>query len=508
MLRPADLIAADVAAVETAALSDPALIEQLDPIERREAPIVPSPLTTAPSSIPIIRTGIRSSLRASTLDGVFAAIFSNIAGGVLLSNFLVELDASSIEIGLLSSIPMLVNLIQPIGAYLSNRSTSRHLYCLWIFTPSRLLWLSLVFGIALMNWGTIAPSLLVKLALAIVLISHILGALGSASWLSWLAVLVPSQLRGRYFGVRSSAASLTSLICLPLAGLAVSLYPGGSLQGYGVVLAIGIVAGLISLGFQNWMVDVNPQEQHLVTGKSLKKATVSASPSATPSEPLSASETHASGFAWLKDTNFLIFLLYFGSWGFATNLSNPFFNLYLLDNLSLDVSWVTLYNSLSAGATLVMLMAWGRLADRLGNRPILILVGLLVAMMPLLWLGVSDRPISIWLWLPLLHVLMSGAWAAIDLCNNNIQLAIAPVRHHSNYFAIAAAVTGVSGALGTTVGGFIAQFADYGGLPGLFALSSLMRLIALLPLLFVHEQRSHSLRRMMDGWLKAESVRE
>ncbi|MBW4520483.1 MAG: MFS transporter [Scytolyngbya sp. HA4215-MV1] len=495
MLRPVvDLVAVDFSVEKPPILSEQELPKKLEPSERLEDLKVASPLIATPLSAAIARASIRSSLRASTLDGVFAAIFSNIAGGVLLSNFLVELDASPIEIGLLSSIPMLVNLIQPLGAYLSNRTSSRHLYCLWIFTPSRLLWLALVFGIVLVDWGTMAPQLLVKLALAIVLISHILGALGGASWLSWLAALVPAQLRGRYFGVRSSAASLTSLICLPLAGLAVSWYPGGSLQGYGVVLAVGIVAGLISLGFQNFMVDVNPQKQHLLTDTTVKQP--------KHQEAMSPTDEQATGIAWFRDSNFLIFLLYFASWGFATNLSNPFFNLYLLDNLSLDVSWVTLYNSLSAGATLLMLMAWGQLADRLGNRPILILVGLAVAMMPLLWLGVSDRPISVWLWLPLLHVLMSGAWAAIDLCNNNIQLAIAPARHHSTYFAIAAAVTGVSGALGTTVGGFVAQFADYGGLPGLFALSSMVRLVALLPLLFIHEHRSRSLRHMMYGLLQ------
>jgi|GEM_PF-7017072 len=68
-----------------------------------------------------------------------------------------------------------------------------------------------------------------------------------------------------------------------------------------------------------------------------------------------------------------------------------------------------------------------------------------------------------------------------------MQLGIAPVKNQSIYFAIAAAVAGVSGALGTTIGGFIAQFAESGGLLGLFALSSLFRLAALVLLNFVQE---------------------
>jgi len=40
-----------------------------------------------------------------------------------------------------------------------------------------------------------------------------------------------------------------------------------------------------------------------------------------------------------------MFILYFSVWTFAVNLSAPFFNIYLLKNLSLDVSLVTIYSS-------------------------------------------------------------------------------------------------------------------------------------------------------------------
>jgi MFS family permease len=452
---------------------------------------------------------IRDSLRASTLDGIFATVFSNIAGGVLLSNFLVELNATPVQIGMLASIPMVANLMQPLGAYFSDRTTSRHNYCFWIYAPARLVWLLLIGGIALFSYGKIDSQSLICWTLAIVFATNMLGALGSASWLSWLAALVPRRLRGRYFGVRNSAANLTSLISIPFAGFMVSLFPEGSIEGYGVVLFIGVVMGLLSLVFQWGMSDVNPQEQN--AAKDAKTESVS-SPSQVEASPLEAenstTETPTSASPSLmtlilKDSNYLRFLLYFGVWMFSVNLSAPFFNLYMLDNLALDVSWVTIYNSLTAGANLLMLIFWGKLADRVGNRFLLLTVGVLVAMTPILWLGTGTDALSIWLWLPLLHILAGGTWAAIDLCNNNIQLGIAPRQNQSSYFAIAAAIAGVSGALGTTAGGFLAQFADYGGIPGLFALSTGVRLLALLPLIFVCEDRGLSVRQMVRQALKA-----
>ncbi|MHC5675939.1 MFS transporter [Nostoc sp.] len=439
----------------------------------------------------ISKDAIRTSLRASTVDGVFAAVFSIGTGGVLLSNFLVELDASPIVFGMISSIPMLVNLFQPIGAYLSERSTSRFQYSLRTHGIARLLWLILVIGIVSFSWGGLNSNQLVILTFLILLCSHLLGGLGSASWFSWIAMLVPRRLRGRYFGLRNSAANFTELVSLPIAGLTVSHWYGGSIQGYGVILLLGIIFGIVSLGCQYFQIDINPQLENTYHSNSsqtneIKSDSASNEPAeiseaiCLPQMPIPQNKIDSS--IW-KNSNFLVFLLYFGSWTFAVNLSAPFFNLYLLDTLNLDVSWVTFYNSLRAGAHMLMLILWGRLADKIGNRPILIFNGILIAVIPWLWLRIGSSPLDLCLWLPLLHIFIGGNWGGVDLCNNNLQIEIAPVKNQSIYFATAAAVAGASGALGATIGGLIAQFAGSIGIVEVFVLSGILRLASLVPLI-------------------------
>ncbi|WP_009632245.1 MFS transporter [Synechocystis sp. PCC 7509] len=427
------------------------------------------------------KQAIRTTLQASTIDGVFAAIFTSITGGVLLTNFLLQVGASPIEIGMLSSIPMLLNLLQPLGAYIGDRTNSRHYYCLWIFGIARLLWLILVVGIGWISWSGSNLHQLVSWTLGMVLATHILESLGGSAWLSWMAVLVPHRLRGRYFGFRNSAASLTNLVGVPLLGFAVSAWPTGTIDGYALVLFLAVVAGIISLGCQFFMTDVNPQ----LTAK----------------QPVQKPEK----FSLLGNfsPNFLIFLFYFGLWTFAVNLSSPFFNLYLLDNLHLDLYWATLYGSLTAGANLVMLILWGKIADKVGNRPLLLLVGVLAGVTPLFWLIAGTNNISLWVWLPLIHIFSGGTWAAIELCSSNIQMEVAPREHPSSYFAVAAAVAGLCGALGTTVGGFLSQIPFIGGLPGLFALSAGVRLFALLPLVYVTEPRSVRVTHLVSNWLNS-----
>ena len=91
-------------------------------------------LTNPP--LKLSRPETRSSLRALTLDGAFATLFYSIIGGALLSNFLLDLGAGAVEIGMLASIPQLVNLLQPFGAYIGDRMQSRHWYSTGIFGMS------------------------------------------------------------------------------------------------------------------------------------------------------------------------------------------------------------------------------------------------------------------------------------------------------------------------------------------------------------------------------------
>jgi MFS family permease len=442
---------------------------------------------------------IRRSLKASSIDGVFAAIFSTLTSGVLLSNFLVNLQASSLEIGILSAISMLANVVQPLGAWLGDRSNSRLRFCSSIYFPARFVWVFLLVGIFLYSHGQIDNRSMAIWTMGIVAISHLLGGLGSATWLSWMAALVPRKLRGRYFGVRNTAANLTSLIVVAIAGFWVANYPRGELAGFAIALVVSIIAGFISLICQWQMVDVNPQER-------IQAATGDLEPTSAAEDFVTAAiviQSESAIATILRDRHFQGFLVWLSVWTFSFNLSAPFFNIYLLQDLALDVSWVTLYNSLTSVANLALLIPFGRWSDRIGNRIPLVGMGLLMAVLPLLWLRIGTDALSLWVGLPLLYIFNGGASAAIELCINNLQIEIADDRHQAQYFGIAAALAGVSGAAGTIIGGELASLDSWGGLPGLFAISSILRLLSPIPLILLDRAGEHSLLKLLElKWIE------
>src|SRR4028119_227587 len=274
-------------------LNEPLSLQTPEILDNKISQLVLSPKT----DLKISKQDVRSTLKASTLDGIFATIFESATGGVLLSNFLLQLGASSVEIGIFSAIPMLVNRLQPLGAYIADRTTSRYWYNQGIFGVSRLLWL--VFAVAIV-WGSqdADPHQLLQWTLLTVVAASGLGAFGNSNWFSWMAAVVPHRLRGRYFGFRNSATSLITLLGVPSIGWFLSSWGADPLLGYGIVLLVGVVAGMISLGCQFFMVDVNPQlykkdaENDRLSDKKENQI--------TDFVPLA-----------LKDSNFLMFIFYF-----------------------------------------------------------------------------------------------------------------------------------------------------------------------------------------------------
>jgi Na+/melibiose symporter-like transporter len=462
---------------------------------------VPPQLEEAPNSAialaqfppKLSKSSVRTSLQASTLDGVFAALFSNITTGVLVTNFLLELGASTFEIGVLTAIPMVANLVQPLGAHLSQKASSLYSYSLETNGIARLMWWILAIGIGCSVWYGLDSHVLIGLTLITALASALLAALSSASWLSWMVVLVPRRLRGRYFSIRNSAAHLTNLISVPATGWIVSEWQGGSIEGFGIMLVLATIAGLLSLVCQNFMIDINPQTeanakqaQTLIPEANAIEANISEKPAIAPERSL----LHTLVDRLSLQTNQIIFLVYISFWLFAVNIGTPFYNLYMLDVLHIDIAKVSVYNSFTAGANLLLLVGWGKLADRIGNRLILLGIGVVVAIIPLCWLGTDASVLSLWLWLPGLHLLIGGTWAAIDLCLINLQLSVAPMHNPASYFGTVAALSGVMSALGTLTGGFLAQSwhpSSVSGLLGVFVLSSGLRLLAILPLFWIKE---------------------
>jgi MFS family permease len=162
----------------------------------------------------------------------------------------------------------------------------------------------------------------------------------------------------------------------------------------------------------------------------------------------------------LKDKNFKRLIGFLGSWNFAVNLAAPFFTVYMLKRLEMDMSYVIGLTVLSQLMNAAFLRLWGTFSDRYSNKSVLGICGPLFLIAILAW-TFTTMPEKHSLTVPLLitiHIFLGIAMAGVTLASGNIALKLAPRGEATAYLATSSLVNFVSAGIAPILGG---QFADF-----------------------------------------------
>jgi MFS family permease len=263
---------------------------------------------------------------------------------------------------------------------------------------------------------------------------HLLEYLGTVALWSWLAELVPVRIRGRFIGRRERwmvAGQAAAMLAAALWGYLWNrawpkdLYPERVLAGYAIPAVLGacfMIASLVPLAAMPGSRSVRP---------------------ARAAAPLSAI------LAPFLDGRFLRLLL-FGCWfSFFNGLAQSAQEIYPRQVLKVELAvFLVLMTAMRLGQ--LGISPWlGRLADRLGNRPVIFVSLPVVAASSLFFLAASPEQPG---W-------YAGAWAAwiayagINVALPNLLLKLSPGESRAAYVAAFYAVTGLCVAASMIGGG-------------------------------------------------------
>ncbi len=411
-----------------------------------------------------------------------ATVQISLTSGAFQTGFALLLGCSPFWIGALGGIPALAGLVQLFSSYLAQRYGSRKPLAVWFSFAGRALWVPM-----LLIPFVLPRALWVGAFLALTLLSSLFANVSAPLWTAWITDLVPEDIRGRYFGRRNMFAGWVGMF-VPIFGgyfLDAATKSGGlgQTRAFAVIFAAATVFALGSLGLGLQSPDVPKKKRE------------------ADQPPEKALAFYRAPFA---DRNFQRILLAFAMMVVAQSVAGQFFVVYQLKYLRLDYTAFQLLAAVSTLGSLASMPLWGYLADKYGNKPLLMICSGLVLLPPLLWiLAVPDGIPGLWgydpahgLYLSLtkldiivLNTLAGIGWAGVGLTQFNLMIGAAPPNKRTVYVSAMAAVSGLAGGLSPLAGGALMEALAHVAFPAhgfirsnyhvLFVLSALLRVAAL-----------------------------
>ena len=392
---------------------------------------------------------VRTSLRYSILDGVLWSVMLGFAENYIVP-FALYFGATVFQTSLIQGFSQFsLGMGQLAGAKFIGRYRKRRELAVWGVCFHGAFWI-LTFFVTALTGSPWAAILLFSLGL-------FANNFGSPAWNSWQNELVPENIRGLFWSGRNRVLGFVQFFSISSAGILLFFSNRHHFELYAfgfLFIAAGIVRIFCSVPLSRQHEDPMPV-------------------------PDTASEFHFTVFLTkLFSTNFGRFVLFVVCMNFFVYVGAALIPVYMLKDLGFGYLGYTLLTMTTAILSLVLMPYWGPLADRFGNRRVLLTTSLMFPFLILGWVFFKDIRLVF-----LIQVASGFIWAGFNLCVTNFIFdAVRPV-NMSKIMAYYNTLNTACIFLGSLSGGFLAKlFTDneisvlgHGPLQLVFAVSFLGR---------------------------------
>jgi len=377
------------------------------------------------SRTPLAPNQVRG-LRYFLFDGLFSSFSENLAA-TFIPLFALAFGATNSEIGILTAAGNLLGTISLFpGARSAELAKSRKAVVLWTGGGvSRLMFVVLT----VLPLFVLPRGAAVWIIIAVTAARAFLNNFANPPWTEMVAGLVPSAMRGKYFTSRGQMMGIAALIAAPLGGWlirALNSGTGNTHFGYQAVFLGSLVFGAAStLSFSRIPepADTTPRRRH--RRGDLRKA-LRGSP------------------------EFAAFIVGAFFWNLSIQVAGPFFNVYMVTDLKTGIEIVGYSTGLTSLATLVGQYLFGRFLDTKGSFWVQRLTGLIIPVLPALWM-IAREPYQVYI----ISLLSGLFWGGYNLSNFNLLLEYSPNEQRPRAVALYQTVVFSSAVIGPLLGGYL-----------------------------------------------------
>ena len=422
---------------------------------------------------------VRNTLWVSVVEGAFTTVFLNWTMGAVLTGYLIYLGAGPLGLAAAASLPLLMQVANPLLAWLANGQRHRLGFIATTATLGRGVWLLAV----ILPMLALPPPWPPIIMLVLLGLSGLFQTACGLSWVGLMADVVPEEMRGSYFGWRNAICGVVGMLAGLSAGWYLDRMPAPA--SFQMVLLVGLLFAAVGIALVFQYHEPKHNAVRLSLGETLRVP--------------------------LRDPNFRRFMVFVMYWNASVMLAAPFVIPYFFNHLQMTFTQVAVWAGIAALCGLVLGPFWGRVADRVGHKTVLIITTFLAGSLhPLCWMMATPG----FLW----FIWFSGfidalSWGGINTAMFNLTLASAPPRHRVAYIAVLGMASGLAGCVAGLLSGPLLAWLLHGswsvgsftwtGYHSLFLLAGLLRTQAWRLLRPVHETRSRPATELLrDIWTR------
>lgn len=251
---------------------------------------------------------------------------------------------------------------------------------------------------------------------------------------TWLSEVTPQEIRGRYFGLRDLLAGLFSMAVGYLGSVYVDHWreTGRGMFGFQSLFLISAIVGYSTLVIAAMIPEISSKPRRQNLKLFLKSFQIP-----------------------FRDKPFAIWTVFRGCYSFATGFAGPFFAVYLLRELQLSLATVAIYTMIGQITSIGLSRFWGSLADRYGNKAVLVVSCIGKSIFPALWIfatGVDS--LSAIVWLGFVHSVRCLN-SAQKITMLNMALWLSPEESRPIYLACESSIVNILSAVSPFLGGMM-----------------------------------------------------
>jgi MFS family permease len=425
------------------------------------------------------------SLKLVILAVAFGTVCFNITGGVAMTGYLKLLGVSDFTYGLILAIGPIATMLQVFASYVLERTRKRKLIFMLSGILQRSAWLP--FGLVPIIFPMSGVTLQIWTAALFLMLSSLCNPFINVSFFSFVADLVPTNIRGVYFSMRQRIALIFGIAGGLVTAFILDRFTG--FTGYALVFALAALFGILDI----------------LTFIFIKFPPMLETPKKESIKAMLADV--------FNDKRYLRVIAFASIWMFSVQISAPFALVYARTVLHLSNTAITLVMQILPSICMVIVLPfWGRALDRYGNKPVMRISACLVCISPFFWIFTVPGPFVI---VPIILAAIAGGLfsAGLDFGTQNVFLGQAPEKNRSMFVAIYSCATSLLGiAMANATGGWLLDNVlsrlESGGLTFnrynfLYIIATLLRVFAAFILLprMITEENSTPVRTVIKNML-------